>query len=69
VRDYLGLDGHDKTDWKFVEFEDVPLGPWAEHGENNDFVMNRKTGSDGRSVAARSPREGSGGRRGTRSSS
>jgi len=43
VRDYLGLDGSDVTDWKFVEFEDVPLGPWAEHGENNDFVMNGKT--------------------------
>jgi hypothetical protein len=48
VRDYLGLDGSDVTDWKFVEFEDVPLGPWAEHGENNDFVMNgRAAGKKG----------------------
>lgn len=50
VRDYLGLDGHDITDWKFVEFEDIPLGPWAEHGANNDFVMNRR-GNDKRNVA------------------
>lgn len=42
VRDFLGLDGSDVTDWKFVEFEDVPEGPWAEHGDNNHFVMNRK---------------------------
>lgn len=50
VRDYLGLDGNDMTDWKFVEFDEIPLGPWAEHGDNNDFVMNRKT-SDRRNVA------------------
>lgn len=42
VRDYLGLDGDDKTDWKFVDFEEIPEGPWSEHGENNHFVMNRK---------------------------
>jgi hypothetical protein len=58
VRDYLGLDGSDVTDWKFVEFEDVPLGPWAEHGENNDFVMNRKR-VDGKSVAQTHEREAS----------
>lgn len=50
VRDYLGLEGRDVTDWKFVEFDEVPLGPWAEHGENNDFVMNRRA-SDKRHVA------------------
>jgi hypothetical protein len=42
VRDYLGLDGSDVTDWKFVDFEEIPEGPWAELGENNHFVMNRK---------------------------
>lgn len=42
VRDYLGLDGDDVTDWRFVDFEEVPLGPWAEHGENNHFVLHRR---------------------------
>jgi len=67
VRDYLGLGGTDVTDWKFVEFDDVPLGPWAEHGENNDFVMNRKR-SDGRSVADFQGREPVGTRRKARTS-
>ena len=29
VRDYLGLPDTDVTDWKFVEFSEVPPGPWA----------------------------------------
>jgi hypothetical protein len=33
VRDYLGLSGLDKTDWKFVEDDQVPFGPWIEYGE------------------------------------
>ena len=33
VRDYLGLSGLDKTDWKFVEYDQVPYGPWIEYGE------------------------------------
>ena len=41
VRDYLGLDGTDLTDWRFVDLEEIPHGPWADHGDNNDFVMNR----------------------------
>jgi len=67
VRDYLGLDGSDVTDWKFVEFENVPLGPWAEHGENNDFVMNPKREDKG-SVAATPAHEAQAGRRRNRSS-
>ncbi len=43
VRDFLGMDDTDVTDWKFVEFEDVPPGPWARYGDNNDFVINRRT--------------------------
>ncbi len=42
VRDYLGLRGKDVTDWKFVEFRDVPNGPWALYGDNNTFVINRR---------------------------
>jgi hypothetical protein len=41
VRDYLGLKETDVTDWRFVEFSEVPRGPWAVLGENNTFVINR----------------------------
>ena len=30
VRDYLGLEGIDKVDWQFVDYKDVPDGPWKE---------------------------------------
>ncbi|MDQ6656480.1 MAG: hypothetical protein M3Y80_11795 [Verrucomicrobiota bacterium] len=43
IRDYLGLQDTDVTDWKFVEFKDVPAGPWARYGDNNTFVQNRLT--------------------------
>ncbi|HEX4639430.1 MAG TPA: hypothetical protein VH170_08080 [Chthoniobacterales bacterium] len=39
VRDYLGINETDVTDWQFVEFKDVPRGPWSTHGENNSFVI------------------------------
>jgi hypothetical protein len=39
VRDFLGLGPADMTDWRFVEFSEVPKGPWSELGENNDFVQ------------------------------
>ncbi len=39
VRDFLGLTSTDVTDWKFVEFREVPNGPWARWGENNTFVQ------------------------------
>src|SRR6266446_1315777 len=39
VRDYLGLDETDVTDWQFVDFKDVPRGPWSKLGENNTFVI------------------------------
>jgi hypothetical protein len=44
IRDYLGLQDTDVTDWKFVEFKDVPSGPWAKYGDNNTFVINRLKG-------------------------
>src|SRR4029450_10509183 len=45
VRDYLGMNDTDVTDWRFVEFSEVPRGPWSTHGENNTFVINdRKKG-------------------------
>ncbi|HET9419269.1 MAG TPA: hypothetical protein VFO30_08005 [Chthoniobacterales bacterium] len=42
VRDYLGLAPTDVTDWRFVDFSEVPRGPWAKLGENNTFVMNER---------------------------
>jgi hypothetical protein len=46
VRDYLGMNSSDVTDWKFVDFDEIPTGPWARYGENNTFVQNaRKPGS------------------------
>jgi hypothetical protein len=39
VRDYLGLKEIDVTDWKFIDFKDVPRGPWSRLGENNTFVI------------------------------
>jgi len=41
VRDYLGMADTDVTDWKFVEFADIPQGPWARYGGNNTFVIHR----------------------------
>jgi hypothetical protein len=55
VRDYLGLSETDVTDWQFVDFKDVPRGPWSKLGENNTFVINdRKTGT--RVAQAKRPR-------------
>ncbi len=42
VRDFLGLQDTDVTDWKFVEFKDIPVGPWARYGDNNTFVQNER---------------------------
>lgn len=39
VRDFLGLSGIDVTDWQFVDFKDVPRGPWSQYGDNNHFVQ------------------------------
>ncbi|PYJ24479.1 MAG: hypothetical protein DME89_13635 [Verrucomicrobia bacterium] len=40
MRDYLGLKETDVTDWRFVEFSEVPRGLWSTLGENNTFVIN-----------------------------
>jgi hypothetical protein len=32
----------DVTDWRFVEFEEVPTGPWSTLGENNTFVLQER---------------------------
>ena len=40
VRDYLGLDGSNVTDWRFVDFSEIQHGPWSLYGTNNTFVLN-----------------------------
>ena len=42
VRDFLGLGDTDVTDWRFVDFEEIPHGPWAQFGDNNTFVINQR---------------------------
>jgi hypothetical protein len=42
VRDFLGLKQTDVTDWRFVDFSEVPHGPWSTLGENNTFVINAR---------------------------
>jgi len=39
MRDYLGLQSTDVTDWKFVDARDVPIGPWSLYGGNNTFAQ------------------------------
>lgn len=42
VRDYLGLQPTDVTDWQFVDVRDVQAGPWRTYGDNNNFVLARR---------------------------
>jgi hypothetical protein len=45
VRDYLGMSGMDVCDWKFVDLQDVPNGPWALYGNNNTVARSRRHGT------------------------
>ena len=42
IRDYLKLGNADLTDWRFVDFQEIPPGPWALYGDNNTFVIERR---------------------------
>jgi len=45
VRDFIGMKGgKDVASWRFVEFREVPPGPWAKYGDNNTFVQQRRRG-------------------------
>jgi hypothetical protein len=46
VRDYLGLNGTDVTDWRFVEASEVPTGPWSLYGDNNTFVQKARASQE-----------------------
>jgi len=54
IRDYLGLRGKDLCDWRFVEFSEIPRGPWAHYGDNNTFVQKRRR-SDARFAETSAP--------------
>lgn len=59
VRDYLGIGDTDVTDWRFVDFSEVPQGPWARYGDNNTFVIKQRRHAfeimdgDGGAIASR----------------
>ncbi len=40
VRDYLGLNGLDQADWRFVDRP--PTGPWTSYGQNNVALLKSK---------------------------
>lgn len=42
VRDFLGLSGNGKCDWRFVDLHEVPAGPWRSLGNNNHFVKSQQ---------------------------
>jgi hypothetical protein len=52
VRDYLGLQSTDVTDWQFVEVRDVPAGPWRTYGDNNHFVIAQRQAQQGQQRVA-----------------
>ncbi len=43
VRDYLGLKGGGKVDWRFVDLTEIPDGPWRWFGANNPFTTAKAT--------------------------
>lgn len=47
VRDYLGFHSGQRCDWRFVELDEVPNGPWKVYGTNNHFAQNGGIGAAG----------------------
>lgn len=43
VRDYLGMKAGNKVDWRFVDLNEIPEGPWRWFGTNNQFVTSRSS--------------------------
>ena len=53
VRDFIGMNsGKDVVDWKFVEERDVPRGPWARLGSNNNVAKRYQQGASAVASAA-----------------
>ena len=44
VRDFLGLSGMDKVNWRFVDEEDVPSGPWLNIVTRSNICWNKEKG-------------------------
>ncbi|MEM9080612.1 MAG: hypothetical protein AAGC74_07980 [Verrucomicrobiota bacterium] len=38
VRDFMNIKSGDKVHWRFVEYTQVPPGPWRRYGSNNPFI-------------------------------
>ena len=38
IKSYLGFSTNATCDWRFVDTEEVPEGPWRDYGDNNPFV-------------------------------
>lgn len=51
VRDYLGFKSGERVDWRFVDIDEIPSGPWSRYGSNNHFVMQRDIQRNQQSVA------------------
>lgn len=43
VRDYLGMKSGTQVDWRFVDLNEIPDGPWRWYGTNNQFVTSKST--------------------------
>ncbi|MDF1740768.1 MAG: hypothetical protein P1U86_16530 [Verrucomicrobiales bacterium] len=44
IRDYLGFGGgYGTVDWRFVDLDEVPDGPWKKWGTNNPFANSSMT--------------------------
>src|SRR5690606_32220904 len=52
---FLGMEWMDVTDWKFVDFKEVPRGPWRQYGDNNTFVQLSRGQKDRVAMATSGP--------------
>lgn len=58
VRDYLDFDGgYGVVDWRFVDIDEVPDGPWRKWGSNNPFANSSLTDNSSSSESILKVRE------------
>ena len=46
VRDYLGMPGIARCDWRFVDIDQVVSGPWLKYGKHEAFVKAQESGTE-----------------------